>query len=143
MPPEPPPLVAAVLASYPAAVQPGLQRLRQMIFDQAAGLPQIGPLTEALRWGQPAYLTLATGAGSPLRIGVPKAGGFALYAQCQTTLIADLAAMAGTALRYEGNRAVLFDVVEDILADPVCMMIRRALTWHLAARRKAVPAVAG
>ena len=128
--PAPPPEVAEVFASYPACARTGLLVLRQMIFDEAARLPAAGPLTEALRWGQPAYLTLATGAGSTLRLGVPRSGGFALYAHCQTSLIADLALVAGQRLRYEGNRAVLFDAAEAVPADLIALLIRRALTWH-------------
>ena len=139
----PPPQVAAVFASYPAGARTGLLVLRQMIFDEAALLPAAGPLTEALRWGQPAYLTHATRAGSPLRLGIPKSGGFALYANCQTSLIADLAVVAGTRLRFEGNRAVLFEDEQEIAADLVTVLIRRALTWHLRRELAQPPAGTG
>mgnify|MGYP000592624135 CR=1 FL=1 len=47
----------------------------------------------ALRWGQPAYLAPK---GSTLRVGIPKSGGaFALFAHCQTTLIADFREATG------------------------------------------------
>jgi Domain of unknown function (DU1801) len=127
----PPPHVAAVFASYSPSVQPGLQALRHLIFAEAASLPQVGPLTEDLRWGQPAYLTLATGAGSTLRLGVPKSGGYAIYVHCQTSLIADLATLAGPELRFEGNRAVLFQATDKVPDDLIRLLIRRALTWHL------------
>ena len=124
------PDVKAAFAAAPVAVRPGTLALRDLILAEAASMPDIGPLTEALRWGQPAYLTLATGAGSSLRIGVPKSGGFALYAHCQTTLIADHRELVGAALRYEGNRALLFDSASDLRADLIAPLIRRALRWH-------------
>ncbi len=128
--PAPPPEVAAAFAGYPADARSGLLALRQLIFEQAADLPEVGPLTEALRWGQPAYLTEVTHSGSTLRLGVPKSGGFALYAHCQTSLIADLALVAGGALRFEGNRAVLFPPGATVPSDLIGLLIRRALTWH-------------
>ena len=124
------PVVQAVIDAAPPAARQGMLRLRELIFAEAADLPGIGPVTESLRWGQPAYLTLETGAGSTLRIGVPKAGGFAIYANCQTTLISGLREVAGDQLRYEGNRAVLFADVAEVRADLVGLLIRRALTWH-------------
>ena len=93
-------------------------------------MPDIGALTEALRWGQPAYLTLASGAGSTLRVGLPKSGGFALFAHCQTSLIADFKALAGAECRVEGNRAVLFRTAGDLRPDLLGLLIRRALRWH-------------
>ena len=104
--------------------------LRALILAEADRMPDIGALTEALRWGQPAYLTLASAAGSTLRVGIPKAGGFALYAHCQTSLIADFHAMAGATCRIEGNRAVLFRTVDDLRPDVLRLLIRRALRWH-------------
>jgi len=105
--------------------------LRRLILTEAANLPRVGPLTEALRWGQPAYLTLATRAGSTLRLGIPKSGGFAIFAHCQTSLITDLRAVAGDVLRYDGTRAVLFDRPEAIAGDLIGLLIRRALQYHL------------
>ncbi len=122
--------VQAAFAAAPPSARQGLLTLRRLILDEAAGLPEIGPMTEALRWGQPAYLTLASRSGSTLRLGVPKSGGFAIYANCRTSLIADLRDLAGAALRYEGNRAVLFASPADIRPDLVRSLIRSALTWH-------------
>ncbi len=122
--------VRAAFDAAPPLARAGMLALRALILAEAAALPQVGPLTEALRWGQPAYLTMATGSGSTLRLGAPKAGGFAIYAHCQTTLISGLRDVAADALRYEGNRAVLFDDPSTIRADLLGVLIRRALLWH-------------
>jgi hypothetical protein len=62
--------VQAVFDSWPEPARSGLRHLRDLIFAQAARLPRIGPLAEALRWGQPAYLTPATGTACSLRLGL-------------------------------------------------------------------------
>ncbi len=125
------PEVAAAFDAFPTSAQPGLIRLRALIFDCAAELPQTGGLREELRWGQPAYLTAKRRVGSTLRLGVPKHGGFAIYAHCGTSIIRDFAEAFPGLDKIEGNRAVHFDRADQI--DPVrhCHLIRHALTYHL------------
>lgn len=108
----------------------GLLRLRDLIFDVASGLPEIGDLSETLRWGQPAYVT-SKRAGASLRLGVPKSGSFALYTHCQTPLIADFAMAFPKMDKIEGARAILFDDPSQI--DPIRhgMLIKSVLTYHL------------
>jgi hypothetical protein len=108
--------------------------LRQLIFDTAVRLPEVGRVEESLRWGEPAYLTPETRSGSTLRLGAPRAGGSALYCNCKTSLIADFRDLAGTAVRTSGNRAVLFAGVGDIDPALTAILITRALTWHLRRR---------
>jgi hypothetical protein len=110
-----------------------------MILDEAARLPQVGRIEEALRWGQPAYLTPDTGAGCSLRIGPVKDGGFGLFVHCRTTLIEEFRAGPGGACRTEGTRAVLFRTAADIAEGPVGMLIAGALTWHLPASTRKRP----
>jgi Domain of unknown function (DU1801) len=109
----------------------GLLSLREMVFDVADELPQIGKIEESLRWGQPAYLTPDTKSGTTLRLGVPKSDGFALFVHCQTTLISDYRAAFPAVTNIEGNRAVLFKTLSDIDTNKVKWLIRRALTYHL------------
>ncbi|MBL4766810.1 MAG: DUF1801 domain-containing protein [Rhodobacteraceae bacterium] len=109
----------------------GLLTLRELVFNVANDLPQIGEITEALRWGQPSYLTLQTKSGSTLRLGIPKSGGFALFVHCQTSLISDFHAAFPNDKNVEGKRAVLFKEAADIDPNKVKWLIRRALTYHL------------
>ena len=122
--------VRAEFDAAPPDARQGMLALRALILAEADRMPDIGALTEALRWGQPAYLTLASGAGSTLRVGLPKSGGFALFAHCQTSLIADFKALVGAECRVEGNRAVLFRTMGDLRPDLLGLLIRRALRWH-------------
>ena len=60
--------VEVVFDTYPARVKSKLMRLRELIFDVAKKTKGVGALEEALRWGQPSYLTSETGSGSTIRI---------------------------------------------------------------------------
>lgn len=116
--------VAAVFAGFPADVRAGVLALRRRIFAVAAREGIV--LEEALRWGQPAYLTPK---GTTIRLGQPKTGGFALYTHCQTTVMADFRAICPD-LAFEGNRAVHFGP-EAAPPDALDILITRALTYHL------------
>ena len=125
------PKVRAVFDAAPAFARAGMLALRALIFRTAASLPQVGVVIEDLRWNEPAYLTPVTRSGSTIRIGRPRSGGFALYCNCRTSLIADFRDQMGDAFRYEGNRAVLFQGAEEVAAEKLALLISRALTWHL------------
>lgn len=109
----------------------GLLVLRAMVFEVADDLPQVGKVKEALRWGQPSYLTPETKSGSTLRLGIPKSGGFALFVHCQTSLISDYRAAFPDATNIEGKRAVLFKTADEIDPNRLKWLIRQALTYHL------------
>lgn len=134
MPPSPdlPPAVAEAFAAAPPALRPRLLALRDLIFETAAETEGVGPLTETLKWGEPAYLTEASRSGTTLRIGwkpaVPTQYG--LYVHCQTNLIDSFRGLFPEALRFQGNRAILFEQSEDLPRDPLALCIAMALTYH-------------
>lgn len=105
--------------------------LREMIFEAAEQMPRVGRVEETLKWGQPAYLTPETKAGSTLRLGVPRQGGVAIFAHCQTTIISDFRHLFPRAFSYDGNRAVLLDVEGGLDINRLRFLIAMALTYHL------------
>ena len=124
----------AVKAAFDAFAEPARTRLialRALIYETAMQTPGVGRIEETLKWGQPAYLTPETRSGSTLRLGCPKSGGYAIFAHCQTTIIADFAATFGDAFRYDGRRAVLFRDDEAPDAAPLRLLIASALTYRL------------
>jgi hypothetical protein len=125
------PDIAAAFRTMPAPARDGCLGLRSLIFDVALATPGVGRVAEELRWGQPAYLTPDTKSGSTLRLGTPKSGGYALFVNCRTTLIADFQTIAGPGWRYEGTRAVLFRDGEEPDREALRLLIRAALTYHL------------
>ncbi|MDC0737620.1 DUF1801 domain-containing protein [Cognatishimia sp. SS12] len=131
MPPALTPDLDATFHAYPPEARAGLLLLRQLIFEEANTLPQIGPLAEVLRWGQPSYITPKRRAATPLRLGTHKSASFALFAHCQSGVISTYAMRFPGWDRLDGNRAVLFDSITDIEPFRLATLIRHALTYHL------------
>ena len=131
--------VEAVFAGYPNPVKPRLLALRKLIFDTAKTTDGVGPLEEALKWGQPSYLTSESRSGSTIRIDQVKteAGRYAVYFHCQTDLVATFRELYPE-LRYGGNRSILLDAGEKLPEQPLRHCIGLALTYH-ARKRKAGP----
>ncbi len=109
----------------------GLLLLRDMIFETAEARPEIGKIEETLRWGQPAYLTPQTKAGTTIRLGQHKSARFALFVHCQSRVIPEYLAAYPMWDRVDGTRAVLFDHATEI--DPLRhgWLIEQALTYQL------------
>lgn len=120
------PKIQTAFDAFPPETQSGAMALRALIFQTAKGISGMPAPTECLRWGQPAYITPI---GSTLRIGIPKSGGFALYAHCQSTIISQFAQTFGMDFQVEGNRAVLFQNKHDIQPEKLRLMIEHALTY--------------
>lgn len=135
VPPFQNPQVAAVFQGFPEPSRSGLLKLRQLIFQTAAEIPEVGALEETLKWGQPSYLTPQTKSGSTLRLGVPKEGGFGIYVHCQTTLMSTFQDMFPNEFDIEGNRAIRFRDAEDLAVDKLRLLVSAALTYHSRKRR--------
>jgi hypothetical protein len=92
-PPPIPAHVAAVFSAFPERVRARLFELRTLIFETAAGIEGVSPLTETLKWGEPAYLTEATGSGSTIRLGWFRTSEreCAVLFNCRTTLVDNFA----------------------------------------------------
>ena len=130
--------VREVIDGYPPEARDGVLALRRLIFDVANRLPEVGPLDETLKWGQPAYLPRRPRTGSPLRIGLHKEALFALFAHCQTTIIPSYVETFPAWDRCDGNRAVLFDAPGEVEPERLSHLIRHALTYHLRSPQSAV-----
>ncbi|MCL6284687.1 DUF1801 domain-containing protein [Ruegeria sp. 2012CJ41-6] len=122
------PKVEDAFAAFPPSAQEGLLRLREMIFDTAAALPEPAMLSEELKWGQPAYLTRK---GTTIRLGIPKQAHFGMFVHCQTRLIPEFSQTFPGIDRIEGTRAVLFDDANEISTERHGWLIARALTYHV------------
>ena len=135
------PAVAKVIASYPPPIRAKVKALRTLILETAAATDGVGPLTETLKWGEPAYLTSASKSGSTIRIGWKKSAPkrYGIYFNCQTGLVETFRAQFPDAFSFEGNRAILFEESDAVPADALAVCIAAALTYHRdkkAARRK-------
>ena len=126
MTPPPPPEVARAFDLLPVALRPPLDRLRALIFA-VAETQAAGPITETLRWGEPAYIAPK---GATLRLGQANTGEAALFVTCTTTLIDDFRPVAPAGMRFEGTRAVLFDPAAQVDEAALSVLIARALRYH-------------
>lgn len=125
--------VAQVFQACPAPLRARLLDLRELIFATAARTAGVGELEEALRWGEPAYLTPRTKSGSTVRLGWSPArpDRYAMYFHCQTNLVGTFRTLFPRELRFEGNRAIVFGAGDPVPADALGTCVAAALTYHL------------
>lgn len=125
-----PPEIEQAFGGYPDRVAEMLQSLRTLIFTTWAETNIDAPLTETLKWGQPAYLPSRPRIGSTIRLGATKdQSKAALFVHCQTTILSDFRDIYPNALQTEGNRAVLLDPGQPF-PEPLSHLIASALTYH-------------
>ena len=124
--------VAAVFDGYPAKLRNRLLRLRQLVLDTAAATEGVGQLEETLKWGEPAYLTAQSKSGSTIRIDRLKADDsrYAMYFNCNTSLVDTFRTLFPSGLDFQGNRAIVFDVDDELPLDDLSLCIAMALTYH-------------
>ena len=129
--------VALKFADYPSAIRRRLMTLRRMIFETAAAIDGVGEIEETLKWGELAYVTARSGTGSTIRIDWKKSkpAQYAMYFNCQTTLVDTFRTLFQHELNFEGNRAIVFGVDEALHAETVALCIEAALTYHRSKRR--------
>jgi hypothetical protein len=130
--------VNAVFSAYPKPVKAKLLALRRLIFDTAKTTTGVGALEEALKWGQPSYLTTESKSGSTIRIDQVKAeaGQYAVYFHCQTDLVETFRELYPE-LRYGGNRSILLDAGEKLPEAALRHCVALALTYHARKRGRA------
>ena len=118
--------------AYPPAMRRKLLALRALIFRTAASTEGVGELEETLKWGEPAYLTSQSRSGSTIRIDWKKArpAQYAMYFNCQTSLVDTFRSLFPREFHYEGNRAIVFDAAGKVPADALAFCIAAALTYH-------------
>jgi Domain of unknown function (DU1801) len=124
--------IARVFKSYPSNMRRKLLKLRALIFEIAASTHGVGKIEETLKWGEPAYLTAESKSGSTIRIAwkatSPKQ--YRMYFNCQTSLVETFRTLFGKELKFEGNRAIVFDDVDNVPIDSLALCIGAALTYH-------------
>lgn len=130
--PPVPAAIAEVLARHAATMRMRLLQVRDLIFVVAAETEGVGPLTEALKWGEPAYLTEASKSGTTIRLGVVKSAPAhcAVFLNCKTTLVETFRVEFGSKFAFEGNRALLIPATGDLPTEPLALCLRAALTYH-------------
>lgn len=123
------PKVAEVFNNYPDHVRPKMMHLRQLILDTAAETDEFKKLEETLSWGEPSYKTKT---GSTIRMDWKKKqpDQYAMYFTCTTSLVDTFRKLYRNKLTFEENRAIVFDLSEEVPDLEVKHCISLALTYH-------------
>lgn len=119
--------------SYPTEVAVLLNIVRELVFSvvQQDGISDI---TETLKWGEPSYVSKI---GSTVRIDwkskYPEH--YYIYFNCKTSLIETFKEIYGDTFNYEGNRAIVLNVKQQLprkqLAHCISMSLRYKQIKHL------------
>jgi hypothetical protein len=129
------PAVELVFAEYPNAIRKKMLELRALVIETASEIEGIRELEETLKWGEPSYLTKY---GSTLRMDwkSKNPGQYAMYFKCTSRLVETFRTVFGDEFMYEGNRAIIFKMDDEIPTKSLKLCIRAALTYH---KVKALP----
>jgi hypothetical protein len=129
------PDVAQAFDCYPEHIRRKLMFLRQLIFFTASEMDGVRNVEEALKWGEPSYIAKS---GSTIRLGWKKAkpNQYAMHFHCKTKLVDTFRELYREELRFEGNRAIVFNEGDDIPVSVLRHCVSLSLTYH---RRKDLP----
>lgn len=123
------PDVEKVFNAYPGCIRSKMLFLRQLVLETASEIDEIIKIEETLKWGEPSYLTKC---GSTVRMGwkQSKPEQYALYFHCQTKLLDTFKERYKSELNFEGNRAIIFNVKDDLALNELKHCISLSLTYH-------------
>lgn len=123
------PEVELVFNKYPDSIQEKMLTLRNLIIETAKETNQITKLEETLKWGEPSYITKI---GSTLRIDWKQKSPnqYALYFQCTSRLVETFKMLFKNRFDFEGKRAIVFGINDEIPMEELKYCIKAALTYH-------------
>ncbi|NVK65924.1 MAG: DUF1801 domain-containing protein [Flavobacteriales bacterium] len=123
------PRVTTVFANYPDKVRGNLQHLRELIIETAEETEGINVLEETLKWGEPSFVTKN---GSTLRIDwkAKTPDQYAMYFQCTSRLVDTFRLIFNHKFQYEGKRAIIFHLNQNIPELELKECIKASLRYH-------------
>ncbi|MEM8909369.1 MAG: DUF1801 domain-containing protein [Bacteroidota bacterium] len=115
---------------YPKAIKPKLALLRQLILETAENIETITEVEETLKWGEPSYLVKK---GSTIRIDWKERtpNQYAMYFKCTSKLVPTFRKRFKEQFQFEKNRAILFELEQELPQKALKECIQLALTYHL------------
>jgi hypothetical protein len=123
------PKVESVFNSYPDEVREKLLSLREIIIEAANEIEEITILEETLKWGEPSYLTKY---GSTIRIDWKEnnPNEYAMYFKCTSRLVPTFKSIYGDNFKFEGDRAIVFQMDNQVPEVELKKCISAALIYH-------------
>ena len=123
------PEVARTFDEYPKTALDKLLVLRQLIIEVAQSTEGITKLEETLKWGEPSYVTQH---GSTIRIDWKSKSPdqYAMYFKCTSRLVETFRDVFYDTFTFEGKRAIVFQMDDNIPKEALKSCIKAALTYH-------------
>jgi hypothetical protein len=117
------------LLSYPDFVRAKVEFLREIVHKTAQEIPEITDLEESLKWGEPSFLTKT---GSTLRMDWKKKtpNQYQMYFKCTSRLVETFKMIFGDLFTYEKNRAIIFQLDQEIPVTELKKCIKASLLYH-------------
>ena len=124
--------VLEVYNTYPDEIKEKLLYLRELIYAVASNEEEIQEIKETLKWNEPSYLTKG---GSTIRLAWRKSNidEYGIFFNCKTKLIPTFRELFNNKFTFEGDRAILFKLNDEVAVSEIKYCIFLALTYH---RRK-------
>ncbi len=122
------PKVDEIFANYPIHVRDKMDFLRSLVIETAEE-EGIDELEETLKWGEPSFVT---NNGSTLRMDWKERspGQYAMYFQCSSRLVETFRMVFNHTFKYEGKRAIVFQLDQKIPELELKECIKATLTYH-------------
>ena len=121
--------VSQLLEKYPPKISVRLKELRSLIIETAEESEEVDKLLETTKWGEPSYLAPK---GSTIRMDwKPRSPNqYAVYFTCSTKLISTFRDVFGPLFTFEGNRAIVFGLEDEIPVEPLKRCLKTALMYQ-------------
>ncbi|MEX2485402.1 MAG: DUF1801 domain-containing protein [Brumimicrobium sp.] len=115
--------------SYPTEVRNKMQYLRELVIETANETEDINNLEETLKWGEPSFVTKN---GSTLRMDWKEKSPnqYAMYFQCSSRLMDTFRMVFDNKFQFEGNRAIVFQINQELPVMELKECIKATLTYH-------------
>jgi len=123
------PEVSNVISKYPTEIQNKLLHLRNLILEVASEIQGLEKIEESLKWGEPSYTTKS---GSTIRIDWKENAPdqYFIYFHCKTKLVDTFKERYKDLFEYEGNRAITFNISDNVPVNELKHCIKLSLTYH-------------
>lgn len=123
------PEVESVFNNYPDFIRNKMLELRELVIETAMETDGVSSLEETLKWGEPSYLTKY---GSTLRMDwKPKSPNqYTLYFKCTSRLVETFRVVFRNTFDFEGTRAIVFQIEDQLPKNELKSCIKAALTYH-------------
>lgn len=116
------------IETYPEQVRDFANEVITIIYEVAKeeGIDQV---EESLKWGEPSFRTQH---GSPIRFDWKSnhPDNFFIFFNCKTILVETFRELYGTALKFEGNRAIVLNYSEELPKNILKHCITLAFDYH-------------